>query len=618
MRKLHQASKGCMLAFLVLLASVLHAQTYHDHFGTGNTVGVSVTTSHSQVNNSGANTLNGTDLRPDLIGASRFLSQASLGANYEEIEHVADIGIDAWLDEQFAMPPSSYSQTYRDFYDATLADIAAVHGWENVDSSRRGQFLSFTFYEKVLKDPDLLRQKVALALSQIFVVSLQNATLDDRGFCMSSYYDVLYQNAFGNMHDLLTAITYHPAMGIYLSYFQNRKANASLGTLPDENYAREVMQLFTIGLHELNNDGTYRTDESGNLIPTYDIVDVQELAKVFTGLSGGDWDLLNRPQNAGSPLVFHRGLNHYDLTHPMAMYEEHHETGEKVMLDGTVIPAGQAGVDDIADALEVLFNHPNVAPFIATRLIQHLVKSNPTPAYVNRVAMVFNNNGQGVRGDLEAVIRTILTDPEAINCSWIDHVKSGKLIQPIERLITLFRAFDITSPSGKLWFRDTNLIYAEVEQAFLTAPTVFNFFSPFYAEEAHVAPNNMVSPEFQIVHATSGIHYINLIENSIKLYPFDNRTAVNPNIPRLRVDNSDRPYLDLSDEIAIYDAEGLDALIERINLIICRGQLSDEVRFIITDAVNQVLATGATVSSENLVREILYFVMMSPDYVIAK
>ena len=301
-------------------------------------------------------------------------------------------------------------------------------------------------------------------------------------------------------------------MGIYLSHFKNEKEDPEEGTLPDENYAREIMQLFTIGLLEMNNDGSLKLEEQGNTIPTYDITDVQELAKVFTGFSGGAWDLVKVPSNAGKPLTFNKGLNHYDLTVPMMMHEDRHDVGPKIMIDGSILPPNQTGLQDVNDAIDVLFHHPNVAPFFAIRLIQQLVKSNPSPEYINRVAMVFNDNGNGVRGDLEAVFKAVLTDPEARDCEWIDHPAAGRLLQPIERTVQLMKAFDVSVPSNLYWLRDRTLMYGKLEQAFLYAPSVFNFFTPFYAENEFVAPNDMVSPEFQLLNATSTIHYLNEIE----------------------------------------------------------------------------------------------------------
>jgi len=595
----------------------LEAQVYPNHFGTGNDIGVTVTSSSTEGDDSPEHTLNGTGFFPDLEGGSRFLGQASLGANYEDIDYVTQIGIEAWLDEQLSITNISYRDKYQEVYDSVAAKISAVHGAFTPD--RRRDYLQFAFYEKVLRENDVLRNKVAFALSQIFVVSISDNVLDDRSFGTSSYYDILYGGAFDNFRDLLGEITLHPAMGIYLSHFQNVKANPTTGTLPDENFAREIMQLFTIGLFELNNDGTYKLDANGEKISTYDIVDIQELAKVFTGLSGSAWDLILRPENAGTPVTPNKGLNHYDLTAPMAMYSEYHETGPKTMIDGSIIPANQSGMQDIDDALDVLFNHPNVGPFFSVRMIQQLVKSNPTPAYVNRVASVFNNNGYGVRGDIGAVVKAILTDSEARDCSWINDSKAGKLKQPVERSTNLFLAFDIDSPSGHLWYRDLNLTYQEVEQSFLAAPTVFNFFSPFYAEDSYVAPNNMVSPEFEILHAVTGISYINLIEEAIKIRPFKNRTGVNNTSPALTKNNvTDEPFLDFTDELAIYNSTGLSDMIDRIDLILCHGQLSSGTKTIITDAINQFTANNNNYTDQSALDDVLYFIMMSPDYLILK
>lgn len=606
------------LLTLFLFQEYTYAQTYQDYFGAGHNVGMSVSSSDESGDNLSVNSVNGTDLIPDLVGASRFLGQATLGANYEDIVHLSQIGVDAWLEEQIAIPATSYYDTYVDIYTESLNIIADTHGLTDLNDDRKFEYLDFTFYQKVLTEPDVLRHKIAFALSQIFVISINQTALNVRGFGNSSYYDVLYQGAFGNFRDLLMNVTLHPAMGIYLSHFQNKKADPIEGTLPDENFAREIMQLFTIGLFELNNDGSYKLNANGDLIPTYDINDIQELTKVFTGLSGSAWDYLNKPENIFLQLSFNKGINHYDLTKPMAMFEEFHDTGTKTLVDGTVLPAGQPGMDDINDAIDVLFNHPNVAPFISIRLIQQMVKSNPTPAYINRVASAFNDNGYGVRGDMQAIITAILTDPEARDCSWIDNPRSGKLKQPIERLTQLFRAFDINSPSGKLWFRDLNSHFPKVEQAFLGAPSVFNFFSPFYAESDYVEPNSMVSPEFQILNSTSGIHGINLLEASIKTRPFLNRTKSHETINRLDNNHDDEPFYDFTDEEAIYHPSNFMPLIDRLDLIICHGQLSDDVKNIIADAVYQYTLNGNAATAEDAIQEILYFMMMSPSYMILK
>lgn len=594
----------------------LHAQVYQDHFGTGNDLGISISSSPTQGADSAALTLNGTGYFPDLAGASRFLAQAGFGGTYEEMEYVTQVGIQTWLEEQFVMSPTPYLADYKVKYADIINRIQTVH--PGAEIARAREFTDFVFWEKVFRDADVLRNKAAFALHQILVLSTRSIKLKSKGYGGSSYYDILYEGAFGNFRDILEEVTLHQLMGFYLSHLQNKKSDPALGTLPDENYAREIMQLFTIGLYELNNDGSCKLDANGEQIPTYDIEDIQELAKVFTGLSGGAWDIEAYPNLAGQPLAFNQNLKFYDSTVPMIMWEEHHEPGPKVMLDGTVIPSGQSGMQDINDALDVLFNHPNVGPFIGYRLIQQLVKSNPTPAYINRVASVFNNNGQGVRGDMKAVFEAILTDPEARNCEWIDLPETGKLRQPLERFITLCRAFEINTPSGDLWMSDHSTIYDQIEQTFMGAPTVFNFFSPFYAEDTYVAPNDMVSPEFQILHSVTAIHYLNRMEDAITNKPFRNFTAVNPNNPKLANNNADSPSLDFSDEIALYDASGLSALLDRLDLILCNGQLSAGSRSIINDALTNLINNQNNFSSEDVVHNAIYFIVASADYTILK
>lgn len=592
------------LSFFLILPFLGIAQTYSDHFGTGQYVGVSVSSSDEDANNSAFNSVNGTGLTPDLIGAARFLAQATMGYNYEEVEHVNQVGIDAWLDEQFGLPASSYADTYRMVYDSALVITPT-------NDDQKNEYLSYTFYEMLVRQPDFLRHKIAFALSQILVIAPTNSDLGGRGFGNSDYYDILYQGAFGNYRDMLYDVTVHPCMGVYLSTFQNRKADFALGTYPDENYAREIMQLFTIGLLELNNDGTEKLDANGNLIPTYDIEDVQELSKVFTGFGSG------ATTNGTTPNFF-KGKGITDFTVPMTMYNGYHDSGQKMMIDGSILPANQTGLQDVNDAIDVLFNHPNIAPFISIRLIQQLVKSNPSPTYVNRVANTFNNNGQGVRGDLKAVVKAILTDPEARNCSLIDTPQAGKLLQPIERLTNLFLAFDISTPSGKIWFRDEFDIGETLEQSFLAAPSVFNFFSPFYAEKEFVQPSDMVSPEFQILNATSGIHYLNTIENATKVRPFKNRTLISDSGLGLAYNSQDNPVLDLSDELDILNTQGLSALLDRLNLLLCRGQLSAESKSVIQNTITQYQTTISSYTPERTVQDALYFIMVSPNYMILK
>jgi len=605
--------KGLVIVPVMLLAVQLSSQINEENFGNGNQVGVTVTSGDDQNTDQGAHTLSGTGYYPDLAGASRFLGQASIGANYEEIEYVTQLGISNWIDEQMTLPYTSYMQKSQTILDEINGMIQQVHPGEQMD--KPGEITSFTFYDSVFEDADVLRNKTAFSLLQVLVISRAGSVLGDRLRGHMSYYDILYEGAFGNYRDLLENVTLHIMMGHYLSHLQNMKGDPVLGTLPDENYAREIMQLFTIGLFELNMDGSYKRDASGEKIPTYNINDIQELAKVFTGLSGGAWDLDRFPNMEGRPLQFDRNLNRFDITVPMIMHEEYHEQSEKVLVDGTVLPAGQPGMEDIQVALDVLFNHPNVGPFVARRLIQQMVKSNPTPAYIKRVASAFNNNGSGVRGDMGAVVKAVLLDREARDCAWLEDAKTGKLRQPIERIAQICKAFDISSPSGRVWFNDHSLIRQPLEQAFMSSPTVFNFFTPFYAEDSYVEPNDMVSPEFQILHAVTALNYVNHAEDAIKDRPFRNRTRVNLNNPRLSYDNRDDPILNFTEELSVYESDGLSAMIDRLDILLCHGQLSAESKSIIMNTLEELEAEGSF-SRRDILDNALYFILMSPDYII--
>lgn len=596
---------------LVFFIQTATAQQYSDYIGFGHSAGITVRTSHNTPTNTNHQVLTGPNLFSDMNGSSRFLRHATMGSNYETINTVSQDGLTKWLDDQFALTPTSFASEFQRIYNEVDAIIPNLPD-DPLDPRR--EFLSYTFYEMGIKYPDVLRQKVAFALSQIFVISPANSTLTNRGFANSSFYDILYLDAFGNFREMLFDVSMHPAMGIYLSSFKNRKADIIQGSFPDENYAREIMQLFTIGLLELNPDGSFKLDHNGNTIPTYDNEDIQELSKVFTGLSGGASD-------NGNPVSFTSGIGAYDLTVPMKVYENYHDKTEKILIDGTVIPANQDGLDDINMAIDVLFNHENVGPFIGLRLIQHLVKSNPSPQYINRITSIFNNNGNGIRGDLKAVIKGILLDPEARDCEWINLPTSGKLVQPVERLTHLFSAFDIQTPSNKYWFRDEVELIEKTQQSFLAAPTVFNFFSPFYAENDYVAPNGLVSPEFQILNSTSGIHNLNVTENVFKRRPFGNRTRLNNNMTGLAVDVADDPVLDLSDEQNLYDPNdptSVDQILDRLDLILCSGQLKASTKAIIKQTIIQNQIDDNSYNARDAIGDAIYFIMISPDYIILK
>src|SRR5215471_2322312 len=332
--------------------------------------------------------------------AARFLTQATFGPTDSSIGAVVANGYAGWITAQLNTQAAG---NHRAYIDLRTQQIVAADPKAKV---QQAQFFE-TWWREAVTGPDELRERVAFALSQIFVISMQDATVgkDIRG--VADYYDMLTANAFGNYRTLLEKVTLHPQMGIYLTSLANQKENTATGLLPDENYAREVMQLFSIGLYQLNSDGTTIKDSSGNPVPTYSHDDIAGLAKVFTGMS---W----YSPSPSTTTFFGGAADPNRDWKPMSFYPSFHSVSSKTFL-GTTIPA--AGVPDIASdlkiALDTIFNHPNVGPFIATRLIQQLVTSNPSPAYVGRVAAVFNDNGAGTRGDLGASVRALLLDAEA-------------------------------------------------------------------------------------------------------------------------------------------------------------------------------------------------------------
>jgi uncharacterized protein (DUF1800 family) len=448
-----------------------------------------------------------------------------------------------------------------------------------------------------MKSEDLLRQKVALALSEIFVISI-NSGLSDQGYGLADYYDVLLKNSFGNFEDLLYDVSVHPCMGYYLSHLNNPREIPEENIHSDENYAREIMQLFTIGLYELNQDGSRKTDSLGNWIPTYGQKDIKELAKVFTGLGVGD---VVENEWTDQPYF---GLDIYiaDMTVPMIMYEEWHQPGPKTMPDGYVIPEGQSGLQDIRDAIHQLFLHPNVGPFIGKQLIQRLVTSNPSPEYISRVSAVFADNGQGQRGDLGAVVKAILLDPEARTCAALEDEAFGKLREPFTRYTHFTKAVTMEQFYGRYW----NVAYGFYEatnQIPLGSRTVFNFFLPDYQPIGPIADNELVGPEFQLHNSRTSVEYINQVNDwAVWGYVMDDWEQENPYVT-FNVDD----LMDL--------ARDPEVLVNRLDMLFTHGMLSERTREIIKDAIRPM--TNGYYRYDR-VRLALYLIMISPDYAIMK
>lgn len=525
--------------------------------------------------------------------AARLLNQTTFGATDATIEQARTAGVSAWLDNEFSAAPAA--QTHLAYLDARLVQLRTT----NPSASLSATNFYETWWRTAATSPDQLRQRVAFAYSQIFVISLNDGAVDVRG--AGSYYDMLTANAFVNFRQLLENVTLHPMMGRYLTYLANQREDAAGTRTPDENYAREVMQLMTIGLWELNIDGTLRTNASNQPIATYTPDDISGLARVFTGLS---WY-----HPAPSNSTFFGGSRDPDASvRPMIFYPQYHSLSAKQFL-GTTIPASTTADvgGDLRIALDTLFNHPNVGPFIARQLIQRLVTSNPSNAYVGRVAAVFNNNGSGVRGDMRAVIRAILTDSEARSATAASDPAFGKLREPVIRLTHWMRAYGATSVSGN-WLIGSTSSNQSLGQSPLAAPSVFNFWRPGFVPPAttQVGQRGFNAPEFQIVDEVSTAGYINTINGAIT--------------NGIGTGNDVRAAY--TAELAI--ADGADALVERLNRVLLAGQISTTLRARVLEAVNSIAipATGAQAQIDaarlNRVRTAILLIVASPDYLVQR
>lgn len=595
----------CLVFVFLFYLTSLKAQNT-EIIGAGHYDGVSITTSDNDNTTSGENTLDGKGLLPNLNATSRFLGQATLGADYETIENTATEGISNWLDAQFATPTSLDMEDYileltdivRDsmiFYGASQEELDELRPFE--------RFWTFAWWQYVMTSPDVLRARVALALSEIFVVS-EAPDLISYPLVLADYYKMLMQHSFGNYRDLLYEVSLHPAMGTYLSHMNNPKSDVTINRFPDENYAREIMQLFSIGLYQLHPDGTRILDGDGNFIPTYSHTEIAGLAKVFTGLSWGTSTFFNE-----------YGWEDEDFEIPMQMFNDWHEPGTKQLFNGIVIPnrVPVDGMADINDAIDHLFNHQNVGPFIGTRLIQRLVTSNPSPEYVARVTAVFNDNGAGVRGDFKAVIRAILTDKEARDCSLIGDPHHGMLREPLVRYTHISRAFNAASTSG----RYNNSLYdfrMLAGQSPLGSPTVFNFFRPDYQPIGPVEQAGLVAPEFQITNSQTVLGYANLVDS----WAMDEYGAMEyDNIYYGDIYYFKPEYVitsDLSDELLLSDKNQINELVERYNLLMMHGNMSEETRTLIVETLAQIPDD----QPEIRVRMALFLVMLSPDYLVQR
>lgn len=515
-------------------------------------------------------------VQPTPAQASRILTQATFGPTAEEISRLSTMGTSGWFNDQFAKPQTLHF-SYMNQVQATLPAGQTLS--EN-------QFLE-SFWQQAINGDDQLRQRVTYALSQIFVISFQNDTLAGMPRGVAHYYDMLGAYAFGNFRDLLEAVTLHPAMGVYLSSLRNQKTVGA--RVPDENYAREIMQLFTIGLRMLNQDGT---DTTTPATATYTNDDIKGLAKVFTGWSWAGPDKSSGRffgNNSPTPDPNRDWL-------PMQNYPAYHEVLAKDFLNVS-IPAATSGEASLKIALDSLFNNPNVGPFIGRQLIQRLVTSNPSPAYIARVSAAFANNGKGVRGDMKAVIRAVLLDPEAITPPVGD--SSGKLREPVIRLANWMRAFHAKSGSSRFMLTSLDSTLNALGQTPMRSPSVFNFYRPeFQPPNTSIAAANLVAPEMQITEETSVVGYLNFMRGVVQ-------NGAGTGSPR-----DIQP--DYTTELSLAATPAL--LVDRIDLLLMQNRMSTALRGQILAAIN----SNSGNSASNKVYLAIFLTMASPEYLVQK
>ncbi|MGK0184271.1 MAG: hypothetical protein ACI9R3_000037 [Verrucomicrobiales bacterium] len=547
----------------------------------------------------------GTAVNPSSISASvtqtqaaRLLEQATFGATFAEIERVRSLGIESWVDDQITVQPMTLHEPviaalWQDF----LFGLREEPFYNKSIFGLEGNNATIPFMRAATQAGDQLRQRVAFALSQIAVVSRRDDRLErvPQGIC--NYYDVLVRNALGNYEDLLVEIALHPVMGLYLSHIGNQKATPAINQFPDENFAREVMQLMSIGLWELNPDGSQILDVDGEPIASYTNETIIELARVMTGLWYADLEW-----GDGGSSDFH-------FLKTMEMHADRHDFDAKILFPDRQLPGrplvslpareatSENGINEIRDAMRLLAEHPNTPPFVSRQLIQFLVTANPSPAYIERVQNVFVNDGAGVRGDLGAVVKAVLMDEEARSPIYaIGSPTNGKMKEPVLRLTAAARAFNLGRYDKLGWFETTSFANA-ARQVPTFSFSVFNFFRPDYQAPGPIRDGGLVSPTFQIVDSHSSVALPNYFWDFFK------------NGMQVDISRSNRQFLplDFSDHFIL--ANDPEALADRFNLLFCSGRMSANTRKTIVLAVESLPLTDPNTR----VIMAAYLTLMSPE-----
>lgn len=537
---------------------------------------------------------------PTREDAARFLMQATFGPTEASINDLVDSGYSRWFRSQIEADAGIANV---DKMRTIQAEFAARGESANADA------LADLVWTDMIEGQDQLRQRMSFALSQVLVVSYATAEVAETESAVAFYMDVLDRNAFGNYRTLLEDVTYSPSMAQFLTYLNNRKEDQSINRVPDENYARELMQLFTIGLVELNQDGTPRLNANGQPVETYDNGDITGLAKVFTGLSWNDGRFGGTFPSNDAPVAAYS---------PLAIFPEEHSASEKSFLNVT-IPANTDAATSIDLALDALFMHDNAAPFIARQLIQRFVTSNPSPAYVSNVAAAFQTGwfrlpdgstvGSLTRGDLTATLAAVLFDDEARLSSGAANPNFGKVREPVIRFVHWARVAGLNSSStlgsggldGESDLLNTTSPTSLNQQAF-RSPSVFNFYRPEYtAAGLETGNSGLVAPELQITTTTTVTSFANFMRRRIEA---------------TRPDRTFTPTY--SAELALADRP--DALIDRLNLLLTAGAMSPEARAEATAAVASIplIANDDAASRRRRVNAAMHLIVLSPDYYVQR
>jgi uncharacterized protein (DUF1800 family) len=492
--------------------------------------------------------------------AARILDQSTFGPTAATIQHVESIGTSAYLQEQFAQAATPLAA----IPTATLPTICLAANNPRVCAESE-------WWQTAVTGPDQLRQRVAFALSEMFVVSSQSVN----GATIPQFHNVLSNDAFGNFLTIMNDVALSPAMGAYLNMLNSAKPAA--GQIANENFSRENMQLFSLGLYLLNQDGTLQLDGSGNPIPSYTQAQVQAFARAYTG-----WTYATAI--GGSAAKFPNSTVNYTM--PMAAVESAHDTAAKILLNGTTLSAGGTAEQDLSGALTNLFNHPNVGPFVCTQLIQHLVTSTPSPAYVSRVSAVFANDSKGVRGNMQAVVQAILTDEEARQADMNASFNGGHLREPVLFLTAMMRGLNFTNTDVNGSYFTLSNYSAQLNEEPYFANSVFNFFPPNYI----IAGTTLNAPEFDIENTAT-----------VTLRQSLANTIVNNGISGFSVDLSATGPLGTM-------AANPGQLADYLSMLFMHSQMPSAMRTTIVNAITPLT------SNAQRARIAIFLVVTSPQY----